>query len=90
MLRNGEGTRPATNEAFGVVRVRGCQDLGTPLCDLVRHAVVDHRRGEQADATVTMLIVVPGEELPAEGACLLDGIEVGREVRTVLQLTFRT
>ena len=41
--------------------------------------------GEQADAAMAVLVVVPGEELAAEVAGLLDGIEAVRKVGTVLE-----
>lgn len=47
--------------------------------------VVDALRGEQPDAAVTMLGVVPGEEAPAEGASVLDRAEAAGEVGTALE-----
>jgi hypothetical protein len=47
---------------------------------------VNHRRGEQADPRVTMLLVVPVEELLAEGAAVLDAAETIREIRAILQV----
>ncbi len=42
------------------------------LDDLAGQAVMQHLRGQQGDAAVVMLAVVPGEELPAEGARIFD------------------
>jgi hypothetical protein len=44
---------------------------------------VNHGRGEQADAGMTMLFVIPGEKLLTEGAAVLDAAEAVRELRTV-------
>ena len=46
-------------------------------------AEVDLLGGEQADAAVAVLGVVPLEELPAEVLCLLDAAEATREARVV-------
>src|ERR1051325_9904312 len=53
---------------------------------------VNHRRSEQADPGMTMLLVVPVEELLAEGATVLDTAESVREFRAVFhgaKLAFR-
>ena len=55
-------------------------------------AEMDHGRGQQADAGVAMLLVVPVKELLTEGAAVLDAAEAVRELRAVLQgaeLAFR-
>jgi hypothetical protein len=46
---------------------------------------VNHRSGEQANPRVTMLLVVPVEELLAKGAAVLDAAETIREVRPILE-----
>ena len=46
---------------------------------------VHHGWGEQANAGVAMLVVVPLEELLAEGPTVLDAAEAVREFRAVLQ-----
>jgi len=43
-------------------QVSGIEDELALLKDIVGLAVVDHGRGEQSDAGMPMLIVVPGEE----------------------------
>jgi hypothetical protein len=43
--------------------------------DLAGQAVVQHLRGQQGDAAVVMVVVVPGEELLANGTRVLDGAE---------------
>jgi len=48
-------------------------------------AEVNHGRGQQADARMTVFLVVPREELLAEGAAVLDAAEAIRGFRTVLQ-----
>ena len=48
-------------------------------------AEVDHGRSEQTDAGMAMLLVVPVEELLAEGAAILDATEAIRKLRAVLQ-----
>ena len=53
---------------------------------------VNHRGSEQADPGMTMLLVVPVEELLAEGAAVLDAAESVRELRAIFhgaQLAFR-
>jgi len=46
---------------------------------------VHHSRGKQAQTRVAMLVVVPGKELLAESATVLDTAEAIRELGTVLQ-----
>ena len=48
-------------------------------------AEMNHGRGQQADAGVAMLLVVPVEELLAKGATVLDAAEAIGELRAVLQ-----
>ena len=48
-------------------------------------AVVDAVWGHVADARVLMLVVVPGEELMTESACVGQATEARREVGSVLQ-----
>jgi hypothetical protein len=53
---------------------------------------VNHLRGEQSDSGMTMFLVVPVEELLAEGAAVLDAAETIRKIRAILQgakLAFR-
>ena len=60
--------------------------------DLFGLAVVDHRRRQQADPGVTMLVVVVAEEITAESAGVLNASEALRKLRAVLhrlELRFR-
>jgi hypothetical protein len=41
--------------------------------DLFSLTVMQHLRGEQSNAAMVMLLVVPGEELLAKGTRILDG-----------------
>src|SRR5690606_40988581 len=64
--------------------VRRCEHL-VALCDhLLREAVVDLVRCQQAQTRVVMLVVVPGEEPPAKGLCVLQAAKPVGEVRSVL------
>lgn len=45
---------------------------------------VNHCRGEQADPGMTMLLVLPVEELLTEGTAVLDAAEALRELRAIL------
>ncbi len=54
-----------------VSRVSGMED-GLSLCpDVWGLPIMDHGRGEQAEAGMTMLLVVPEEKLLAEGTAVL-------------------
>jgi hypothetical protein len=55
------------------------------LADLIRLTVVEHGRGEQTDAGVVMLVVVPSEEATAEGQGVLVALEAVREFGNVLE-----
>ena len=48
---------------------------------------VHHGRGQQADAGVAMLVVVPLEKLLAKGAAVLDAAEAIRKIRPISRLT---
>lgn len=48
-------------------------------------AGMDALRRHHADAGMTMLLVVPSEELGAVGTCISQRAEAGRETRLVLQ-----
>ena len=53
---------------------------------------MEHIRRQQRDSAVMVVVVVPGEEALAEGACVLDGAESIRELGSVfesLELAFR-
>jgi hypothetical protein len=53
--------------------------------DGLSRAVVDAVWGHVADARVLMLVVLPGEELLTEGACIGQATEARGEVSSVLQ-----
>ena len=54
-------------EAFGVAVIGRVEHLLPLLDHLASNSVVQHLRGQQGDPAVMMLVVVPGEELLAEG-----------------------
>src|SRR5688572_26557597 len=64
-----------------------------PLCkDDFRLVVMDHGWSQKPQAGVAVFVVVPGEEVQAESAAVLDRAEAIRKVGTILQgpeLTFR-
>jgi hypothetical protein len=65
--------------------VRGGEHLSAGVIGVLGLAVVDDLGGQQADAGVPVLGVVPAEEVPAEGPGLLDRGEAVREVGPVLE-----
>ena len=72
-------------EAVWVGR-KGFAQGGLPSgVDGLCRAVVDAVWGHVADARVLMLVVVPGEELLTESACIGQATEARREVGAVLQ-----
>ena len=63
-------------------RIEGCvaggiEGVGLPEVDLIRC--------HQADASVVMVLVIPGEEASAECACFVDGLEPFGEFRLIFQ-----
>jgi len=72
-------------EAFRVAIIGYVEHLLSVFDDLGGHAVMQRFRGEQGDAAVMMLAVVPSEELPAKGACVLDGAEAVGELGPILE-----
>ena len=73
------------DEAFRMDGVGSGQDGGARVADGLGATVVDGFRGAQAEAGVTVLGVVPGEEVAAEGAGILDGAEARREAGSILE-----
>jgi hypothetical protein len=69
----------------GVGSVGGVEGGGALGADLGGGAVVDRRRGVQADAGVAVVMVVIVEEGVAEGAGVFDAAEVGWEGGAVLE-----
>lgn len=61
------------------------EDGGSGGLDLGRPSGVDGRRGQEPDAAVAVLGVVPSEERPGEGAGGLDRSEASREAGPVLE-----
>ena len=74
----------ARGEALGMRGVRGGEDEGSRGDALIGEAVVDVVRGQQADAAVTVLVVVPVEEWAAVGTAVLCGSEALGKVGPVL------
>ena len=56
--------------------LRGVEDDGASGVDLFGLAAVHHVRGQEAEAGVTMMLVVGVEELDAEPACVLEGLSL--------------
>jgi hypothetical protein len=78
--------RHAVHEALGMRDVRRDQDDASAiLAALLGAAVVDVVGCVQPDAAVMVLAVVPGEEIDAVRARVLDAAEALGEVRAVLQ-----
>lgn len=46
---------------------------------------MNHLGGEQADPRMTVLLVVPGKEILAETACILDGSKAFGKIRSILE-----
>jgi hypothetical protein len=64
----------------------GCLEYMRTLdLDAVGAAEVDRCRGVEAEARVTVLVVVPAEEALAERAAILDGAEPAWELWPVLE-----
>src|SRR6185436_15903747 len=78
-------TRRLADEALGMSGVGGGEHLNAGIVSVLGLAVVDDLGGHQADACVSMLGVVPAEEVLAEGARFLDRGEAVREAGAVLQ-----
>ncbi len=73
------------DEAFGMGGVGVGEDGGSGGLHLGRQPVVDHRRREQADPAVTVLLVIPAEERAAERAGILERAEPAGKGRAVLE-----
>jgi hypothetical protein len=74
------------DEAFGVAGVGVAEGVVAAGGELVDLTMMDGRRGEEGDATVAVLVVVPGEELAEEGQGVLEGREAAGEVGGVLEV----
>lgn len=73
------------NEAFGVSGVGALQDTRPLDLDAVGATEMDRRRGMEPNARMAVLVVVPPEEAPAEGAAIFDGAEAVRELWAVFE-----
>jgi len=63
------------------VSVEGSVKRAGSLCEpLIDETIVHVARGEQADAGMMMLFVVPGKEIDAVRACMFDGTKSGWEI----------
>ena len=72
------------DEPLGMSCVSNIQDV-LALCHDVRSLpVMNHGRRQQAEAGMTMLLVVPKEKLLAEGAAVLQRTKPVRKFRPVL------
>jgi len=63
----------------------GIQDEGALAPDLFGPPVVDIGRSVEADARVTMIVVIPGEESGAVRVRILEGPKAVRELRPVFE-----
>ena len=73
--------RRVTDEPLGMGEVGGGQHLGPGFLDGCGPAVVDVGGGVQAESAVTVLVVVPGEEVLAVRPGGLDRGEAARGTR---------
>src|SRR5207237_6826436 len=78
-------TRRLADEALRTSRVRGGEHLSAGVVGVLGLAVMDDLGGQQADASVAVVGVVPAEEVLAEDPGLLDRGEAVREAGPVLQ-----
>lgn len=77
--------RRVAHKSFRVGLVSGIEHQLALLDDGRSLAIVDHSRGEELDAGMTVLLVVPSEKLLAEAAAVLDTAEAFGEVGPILQ-----
>jgi hypothetical protein len=83
--RDGWRGRGLADEAFWVGVVGGGQHAGPAGLHDCGAAVVNVGGGVQAEPAVTMLIVVPGEEVLAVRSCCFDRVEAAGEAGPVFQ-----
>ena len=72
-------------ESFRVCREGDVQGVGALLKQRVGVAVMNRGRCHEADARMAMAVVVPGEELLAVRACILDTAKARRKVGTIFE-----
>ena len=84
LLGKWERCRLAVDEAFGVSRVSRVEYQLTLVADEFGLAVMHHGWRQQADAGVTVIVVVPGKECRAEGAAVGQGTEAIGKLRAIL------
>ena len=75
----------AAHEALGMGGVGGCQDPSAVGLQRFGPPVMDGGRGHETKSRVTVPVVVPVEEGPAEAPGMQDGTEVVGEVGPVLK-----
>src|ERR1039457_3300671 len=73
------------NEALRMHGIGRGEDGGTRVANGVRTAVVDRFRGAQAETGMTVLGVVPREEVATERASILDRAEARRKTGSTLE-----
>ena len=73
------------DEAFGVCGVGGIQGVLSQRQGVVGMSEVDRSRGEQGDAGVAVVVVVPSEKILAKGSGVLKRAEALGELRGVFQ-----
>ena len=79
------GDRCLANKTFGVNGVGCLKHMGALNLDTFGVAEVDGGRGVEAQARVSVLVVVPREETLAEHAAIFDGAEPSRKLWAVLE-----
>ena len=73
------------DEALRVKPVDLTQDVAPGLDHLFRQAVVNHMRGEKANAGMVVLLVVPGKERLTESTGFFDTAEALGEIGSILE-----
>ena len=66
-----------SDEALGVSGEGGVQDTRTLELNAFSVAEVDGGRGVESDACMTVVVVVPAEEAPTEGAAVFQSSRIG-------------
>jgi hypothetical protein len=73
------------DKAFGMSGVGGLKYARTLDLDAVGVTEMDRGRGMETQSRMTVLVVVPLEEAPAEGTTILDRAKTRRELWPVLE-----
>lgn len=74
-----------SDEALGIFSEGGVQNDLAGGMDGVGLAIMDLVRGHETDANVVVILIVPGEEAPAERLGVLDASEALGEIRLIFQ-----